>query len=215
MKHLFALFSCLVLTESLWAQDAAESAISHLQNGINCSREEAERLYRTINFFADGVTSDLTYIASSRDDFATKQKAINRTIRDYFENGNSIIQVSSISKDPENPDIYDFTIRRYLYRLANMKNRYTKVELTFQQDYLGMGQIYPDGQDVELSSSLWQIFRGWKDNLLAYQDATKKKFRLAFKKIGDDKYDVKIKEALATETIDLNKFYQKFKIEDK
>lgn len=120
------------------AQDAAESAISHLQNGINCSREEAERLYRTINFFADGVTSDLTYIASSRDDFATKQKAINRTIRDYFENGNSIIQVSSISKDPENPDIFDFTIRRYLYRLANMKNRYTKVELTFQQDYLGM-----------------------------------------------------------------------------
>lgn len=51
--------------------------------------------------------------------------------------------------------------------------------------------------------------------MLAYQDATKKKFRLAFKKIGDDKYDVKIKEALATETIDLNKFYQKFKIEDK
>ncbi|MFN3639032.1 MAG: hypothetical protein ACK4XY_11255, partial [Chloroherpetonaceae bacterium] len=83
-----------------------------------------------------------------------------------------------------------------------MKNRYTKVELTFQQDYLGMGQIYPDGTDFELSISLWQIFRGWKDNMLAYQDATKKKFRLAFKKIGDGKYDVKIKEALATETID-------------
>lgn len=215
MKPLLATILFLALSRSLSAQDAAESAIAHLQNGIKCSREEAERLYRAINYFADGVTSDLTYIASSQDDFATKQKAINRAIRDYFESPNSIIQVSSISKNPDNPEIYDFTIRRYLYRLANMKNRYTKVELTFQQDYLGMGQIYPDGNDFELSISLWQIFRGWKDNALAYQDATKKKFRLAFKKIGDDKYDVKIKEALATETIDLNKFYQKFKLEEK
>jgi hypothetical protein len=214
MKYLFLVFS-LGIAFPVSAQDASESAIQHLQNGINCSREEAERLYKTINFFADGVTSDLSYIASSEDGLAAKQKVINRTIKDYFENANSIIQVSSISKDPENPDIFDYPIRRYLYRLANLRNKYTKVELTFEQDYLGMGQIYPDGKDFELSISLWQIFRGWADNAPMYQDATKKKFRLAFKRQENDKYDVKIKEALATETIDLNKFYQKFKIEEK
>ena len=64
------------------------------------------------------------------------------------------------------------------YRLARL-NEHTQVQLLFNSNYLGIGTFKKFGiNKYELSVSMWQIFKAWVENRVAYEDFTKKKFRL-------------------------------------
>jgi len=195
-----------------YAQDAEYGTIiDTIQRNVGCDREAAEALLAVINYFAEGIQTEFSYLASSKDDIYIKEIRIKKTIQKYFESERSIVQVSNVHRKP----IYDYEIRTYLDRLARLAlYKYTRVELLFDPDYLGIGQFLQTGPNsYELSVSMWQIFRAWMGNELAYADATKKKFRLNFV-IEGDRVQVKISEILVSETTSLEKYKGKFKVDN-
>ncbi|KPA14179.1 hypothetical protein MHK_005613 [Candidatus Magnetomorum sp. HK-1] len=178
-----------------------DSIIIHIQEKVGCDERYAILLYQIINYFAEGIQTDLTYIAQSTDDLEYKEKRIKNTISRYFQSPESNVQVSSLSRS----SIFDFSIHTYLHRLAKLRSRYryTKVELIFEPDYLGISRFEKVGDSkYELSVSMWQKFVGYIGDSVVYSDATRKKFRLYF--VLNEKPTVKIDEILVAETVNLD-----------
>jgi ubiquitin len=178
-----------------------ERTIESIQKQIGIDYSSAEKLFLGINYFAEGIQTNLTYLASSKDSFSEKDNIIKLTINDYFVSPKSQIQVSSLS----HPDIYSYDIQAYLHDLSRLSNNsYTKVELIFRPDYLGIGRIEKlRSGKYEISVSMKQMFRGWNEGKIAYQDETRKKFRLVFDFKGGSA-SIKINEILVAETIQLD-----------
>ena len=184
--------------------------INHIKSRIGCSYENAETILHVINFFSESIQAEFTDLASSSDPISEKESRIKYVIAKYFESANSMVQVSSITKKKRGIKyIFSYPIRTYLYRLAQLnKYKYTRVELLYEPDYLGIGTFEKLGDNrYELSVSMWQLFRAWIDETLVYEDATRKKFRLCF--ILDEDTNtaiVSISEILVSETVDIKKF---------
>jgi len=186
-----------------------DSILNKIQTSIDCDRETAEAFLGLIENFAVKIQAEFTYLASSPDELAIKQKSIKSTIKKYFESENSLVSVSNVNRKP----IYDYEVKVYLYRLATLIHyKYTKVELLFDPDYLGISKFERIGPtSFELSVSMWQLFRGWVGYELVYEDATRKKFRLRVHILSSGKVELKISEILVAETIPYERYKSKFK----
>jgi len=204
--------SSLVYSDSKSYDDTLNSfdaVINHIQERVGLSEESAIVLYQHINMFAEGIQTAITYIAQSSDDYDTKEKKIRYTISKYFDSPESTVQVSSLSRST----IFDYSIHTYLYRLARLRSRYhyTKVELIFEPDYLGISSFKKIGESkYELSVSMWQEFIGYIGDSIAYSDATRKKFLLYFEFDERRRFTIKIGQILVAETINLD-YYRKYR----
>lgn len=206
----FSIQSNFALTNNNDGMDDFEFILNNIQNKVKCSKKAALQLFRIINFFAEGIQTEISYIASSKDDMFIKEEKINFVIGRYFENKYSNVQVSSHNKKY----VGNYPIHTYLHRIARLNRyKYTKVELLFKPDYLGIGSFEKiNDTKYELSISMWQIFQGWIGDNLRYSDATKKKFRLNFNIVGK-KVTVAINEILVSETLNLDYFKNKIHLE--
>jgi len=179
-----------------------DRVINHIQEKLSCDEKKAVRFYLFINYFAEGIQTEITYIAESAESMTIKEKKINYTISKYFESPYSNVQVSSLSR----PSIFDFSIHTYLHRLARLRSRYhyTEVKIMFEPDYLGMSSVEKISENkYEISVAMWQMFKGYIGDTIVYSDATRKKFRFLFD-YSNQMPSVKISEILVAETITLD-----------
>ena len=204
------IFSCFLCIASSYANLAKvdnsiksdfDIVIEHIQSSVGCSRNSAESIFLLINYFAEGIQESFVYLATSKDELSVKNEKVKYTINKYFESRYSLVQVGVRNYS----SIFEFAVHTYLRNLCR-KNRYkyTKVELEFNPDYLGIGSFEKTGENTyELSISMWMIFRGIIGDEVKYEDATRKKFRLNFF-IQGDKVQLTINEIIVAEIIDLN-----------
>jgi len=197
--------------KSLVTDSAYEQIIDNIQKSFSSDRETAEAVLSIINYFAEGIQTEFSYLASSKDDINLKEIRIKKTIQKYFESESSLVQDSNVNRKP----IDDYEVKAYLYRLATLIHyKYTKVELLFDPDYLSIGTFLQTGPNsYELSLSMWQIFRAWKGYELVDSDATKRKFRLGLTLLDDGTIRIKIIEILVSETISLDAYSKRFELE--
>jgi hypothetical protein len=182
-----------------------EVSVNHIMSTLECNRSYAEWVISRINDFSMQIQSDIEYIANSNESYSKKINDIPYIISQNFVSDYSKVDVSSSHSN----SIKTYNIRQYLYRLSKVKknNGYSKVELIFVPDYLGMGKFYKTSNNTyELSITMWQIFRAWfGENHTAYEDATRKKFRLIFYVNSMNKLtNIKVDRIFVSETIHLN-----------
>lgn len=164
--------------------------VLYISESLNCSIPEAESFLSYLDNSVLDIQEQLTNIALKR----VKNSDIEVFIEKYFYSENSIIQVSSLNHDK----IKQFIIIDYLRSLTNLSSiTYSKIELYFEQDYLSLGSIetYIDselGEAHEFQVSMWQVFRGYLDGCLLYEDYTRKAFTFLFYK-EDNNWFLKIK----------------------
>ncbi|MEM6684178.1 MAG: hypothetical protein AAF617_00170 [Bacteroidota bacterium] len=210
MTKKYILFLCFGLTISFATGQSSnpeyDKAVQHVMSTLNCKRPYAEWVMSKIDEFSNQIQSDFEYIANSNDTYSKKIAYIPAMISRNFVSASALIGVSSTSRSY----ISNYSINQYLYRLVKIKERYgyTKVELLFSPDYLGIGQFYktPDN-NYELSITMWQIFRSWYGDSPAYSDATRKKFRLIFYVDHKNRLKtIKVDRVFVSETVNINKF---------
>lgn len=212
MKKKYIIFLSLLFTISFYSQPSKyEQSVQHIKSTLNCDIEYAEWVISTINLFAKKLQSDIEYIANSDDTYSQKVNYIPKVISNSFVNRSSKIDVSSKTRKT----ISTYSIQQYLYRLSKLKKiyGYSKVELLYEPDYLGMGRFYGKYKDnsgdyYELSIAMWQVFRAWfgDNRMLAYGDVTKKKFRLRFYVDSENRLKhIKVNRVFVSETIDIEK----------
>jgi hypothetical protein len=196
-----------------YGQDTSgySASIRNLQESFDCNYDTAVAYFNIIENFVEKVQTDFEDLASSDEDFSVKLKRVKPIITKYFENEYSNVQVSNLRNG--RIQLFDYPVRQYLVRLASKGKMFSRVELLFWPDYLGMGRLYKVGENYEISVSMWQIFRGWIENRITYEDATKKKFRLVLIPLGNGRLQLTIGEIMVTETIDLLKFKSKIQID--
>lgn len=187
--------------------DSYTEVLRHVQNRMGCDIQTAKAVILIINNFSENLQGHISDIASTNYAF-DKRTLSNRIIKDYFTGPLAKVQVSHLNS----PHVNEYTISVYLSRLANLSHRkgYSKVELVFLPDYLGIGtleKITP--RHFELSVSMWQVFRGYFGDGVGYEDWTRKKFRLNIY-IHDDHISVKTGQILVAETLDEDSFHRKF-----
>ena len=186
-----------------------EGIVRHLQEQLRCDYQTAKSVVLMIDDFTQGIQGSLSAIASTEIETSKKRGMVADTINSYFEGPDSIVQVSSRNRR----NIREYRILTYLTNLwlLSHNNGYAHVELLFFPDYLGFGRLEQiSTSHFELSVSMWQIFKAYYgDGVLAYSDATRKKFRLNIYIYGDT-VQVKTAEILVAETIDLSSFEEKF-----
>jgi len=183
---------------------AYEKIIKQIQNTLNCESSTAKKIFNIINMFADDIQSIISLIASSSNSNKFNERYIKEVVQQYFESEKSIVQVSSRSRE----NITTYFIKEYFYHLKNLKQKYgyTKVELTFDPEYLGMSKFEKVGRNkYELSVCMWQLFSGYVDDFEIYNDATRKKFRFMFRKI-DNTLTVSIDQICVAETISKKRY---------
>ncbi len=194
------LFICSSGAESQ-AQVGFDRVVEHIQEKMGRDRDDAEAILLIIYSFVQDLQFQFTYIASSSDSYEAKIPVVKETIGRYFLSPHANIQVSSRTRGT----VSDYSVSVYLDNLARLRSHrgYTKVELAFDPDYVGIGAIERTSQaEYQLSVNLWQTFKGWRDNRVWYSDATQKKFRLIIESTRDS-IDIKIKEIKVSETVDL------------
>ena len=198
--------SCIILiciySSILYGQSNQIELIEHIQERVGLSKENAISLINMINNFAINLQTNITYMASSNDSRAIKEKKIDEIIKNYFMSVNSEVQVSSLN---ENRKLSAFKVFIYFQHLINLKKfyKYTKVELLFAPDYLGIGQFYHTKEKgtYEVSISMWQLFIGYVGDNISYKDLTKKKFRLFFKFVSEEGLYIKVDQILVLHTL--------------
>jgi len=188
-------------------QTEYEQIIDSISENIRADRATAEAILNIINHVAEGIQAEFTYLASSDDDLKIKQGRFKSIIERYFESEKSLIQVTDIKRKP----IHDYEVGLYLYHLATLRSKYTKVELLFNPDYLGIGTFSKaEENSYEFSVSMWEIFRAWIGNELANSQAAKKRFRLKLEFLSNGKLQVQISDILIAETISYEKYKSRF-----
>jgi len=175
--------------------------INHVRYQMRCGREQALDLIYRITMFTEAIQTEIEYLASSNDNLDIKNQKVNYVINRFFESRSSIVQVSS----KYSSKLTNWAVDTYLRRIAKMNRyKYTKVELEFDQSYLGYGAIEKiNSHNYEVSVSMWQIFKAYYGDNIAYQDATRKKFRLNINTINDE---IRINQVAVAETVDLERF---------
>lgn len=204
MKKSITLFIILLLyTNSSFSQDEKDpKSVNHIMSKWGCKKSYAEWVMTKIDEFAVQVQSNFEYVTNSSDDYQTKIDNIPEIIDMSFVSKNSKIEVSS--KHKVLPSTYK--IKDYLFRMAKIKKiyGYSKVELLFKPDYLGIGKFSKTSDNsYELSLTMWQIFKSWgKDDQLAYYDQTRKNFRLIFFVDNENRLtEIKIDHVFVEETL--------------
>ena len=196
----------VLYTDSAYSRnDKFERIIYQIQSSLNCKRENAIKVFNIINIFSDRVQKIISEIASSDSSRQFNEEYINKVVQQYFESENSIVQVSSRSRN----SLSTYYIKEYLYHLTRLKTKYgyTKVELTFDPEYLGLSKLEKVGTNkYELSVCMWQLFSGFIDDDEIFSDATRKKFRFMFRKINNT-LTVSIDQICVAETISKEKYY--------
>lgn len=205
-KHIILVLIFLSIINSYGQNHKYEKHIKHIMNTLNCERSYANWVISRIDNFSVKIQSNIEYIANSNDNYQTKINSIPNIISQNFVSNNSKIDVSSKNRK----SLTTYTIREYLFHLAKIKKRYgyAKVELIFIPDYLGMGKFYKISDNTyELSITMWQVFKSWfRDSNIAYEDATRKKFRLIFYvNSRNELTNIKVDRVFVSETIDVNK----------
>lgn len=202
---IFLLFS-IYLSHS-FAQSKYEQAINQIRERFNCDENYAKWIVQKVDEFCTSLESDIEYVANSNDSYQSKIGYIDNTvIKNHFVNRQSQIDISSVNTQRINTT----TISQYLYSLAKIKEKYgyTKVELLFDPDYLGIGTFHKVSSNCyELSVSIWQIFRAWKRENISYSDATRKKLRLLFF-VDKDGYvtDIKTDRIAVAQTVPIDRY---------
>ena len=113
-------------------------------------------------------------------------KAINQAIT-LFVHDSSLVEVSNV-KSGKN---FSYFIREYLYHIQELK--YDKVEIDWAEiSYVGDIKLGPDGNWYG-SVTFLQIFKGFRDGRLMYEDKTLKRMEVILKgyeKIREGKTEV-------------------------
>lgn len=152
--------------------------IDRLSFRLKIDRDKATEMFRQINYFIDDLTLDLTYLASSRDDYSRKENRKDQAIASFFTSRESEVGVSSLKSN--RIDVH--SIEEYLSRLIGLtRYKYTKVELLFNTNYLDIGDFGPSVEEpgmFEFSTTIEQIFKAYNDDNLVYADKTYKSFRI-------------------------------------
>lgn len=200
---LFFLFLLVmtIITSSLNASSSMSKSVLYLQNSFHCEYSTAKKLQHKIQCFVDGLQINISYLASSEDSYRIKRKRKNRFVDKYFESKNSTVQVSSKHRRR----LREYEVSRYLDRLIRLKKiyGYTKVELIFVPEYLGIGKFHRISDHVyEVAISMKQIFMGYYGERVVYSDITRKKFRLNFHlgSSSNDEVVIKTNEIYVNET---------------
>lgn len=188
-------------------------AIENIQKTLGKDREYATWIIKIIDEFSTSLQVNIEDIANSQDEYYRKKERINFIIQRFFVSSSSSVEVSTL-RLPSSIQSYD--IYTYLNRLAKLNTRYNRIELIFDPDYLGIG-TFERGKlngTFEISITMWQIFHGWIDGRLSYEDATRKKFRLIFY-VDENNHlkpnGIKVDEILVAETIDLKNYEPKIR----
>jgi len=202
----------IIISVSYSSPNSSErSVIYHIMTRLHCEKEDAVKFISIVESFINEIQDNITTIASNNNiENNDKQYLINYTINRYFLSTSSQVQVSSIYRNI----IRSYRIDTYLNRLSNLsKTKYTRVQLLFAPNYLALGNIesYTDnelGQAYEFNVKMWQIFRAYFGDSIAYEDATLKSYSLVFYK-KTDRWDLKVKNIAAKETVTLDELEQR------
>jgi len=202
MKQLLTSLLLLTFLNVLNAQTRYEEIVNHVQTTVGCDADYAEWLMYKIDEFAKQLQDNISFIASANEPYEVKERIVKTVINESFESRFSYVDVSSIHAGVVN--VSSSYVYRYLYRLSRLKDtyNYTKVELLFNPDYLGIGKFYKtDDSTYELSVTMIQIFRAWYGENVVYSDETRKKFRLNFHVDENNRLTgIKVDRILVTET---------------
>ena len=189
----------LLSSSSICNGNENDRLLLHIKNKISAcrSKKDAKRFLYYVNEVIDIVQDSFSKLASHRrsnDEYRIKKNLL----KNYFEN-EAWVQVSSVNS----PLIITQNIYDYLNRLTNYKDRYEKVELYFDKEYLAFGNIHEFGsknnKSYEFNLAASQIFKGYIGDNIQYSDATIKVFNFIFKKVGNS-WTLKIRSITAKET---------------
>ncbi|WKN43781.1 hypothetical protein [Tunicatimonas pelagia] len=134
---------------------------------INLSAEQKAHFERMAEVKANDFGKYLRIISNKKEDEEDKLYAIRAAVK-LFINDSVKIEVSSVNRDEKR----QFTVPEYLDRLRMLP--YDKVELVWMRAQL-VSQLRP-GQDGKYYGVIaaQQLFRGYIDNKIQYQDVTEK-----------------------------------------
>jgi len=191
------------------SEEPIKSILENIQKNVDVDLPTAWAVLGNIADFSAGIQAELTYFASSDDSLSVKQRRIKYAIERYFESEKSLVQVSHVNRKP----IDDYEVKVYLDRLAILnKQQYTKVELLFDPDYLGVGPFTRTGENsYELGVSMWQTFRAWRGDELIDSSATRRRFSLSFALSYKGTTHMRIRQIFDIETIPLDAYRRRFK----
>ena len=113
-------------------------------------------------------------------------KAINQAIT-LFVHDSSLVEVSNVKSNKK----YSYFIREYLYHIQELK--YDRVEIDWAEvSYVGDIKLGPDGNWYG-SVTFLQVFKGFRDGQLLYEDKTLKRMEVILKgyeKVREGKTEV-------------------------
>jgi hypothetical protein len=165
---------------SLLAGDQRQ-IVADVASTAQISLDDAARITNAIIAFMQDLEWRIGYIASSTDSPAQKDRMAQETIVKCFVSEESEVQVVNVRTKA----IATYKVRFYLFRLARLRKiyGYTDVQLYFRPNYLGFGRVRKIADSTsryEVSVSAEQIFIAKREDIVAYRDITKKKFRVRF-----------------------------------
>ncbi|MFT3701383.1 MAG: hypothetical protein QM802_03395 [Agriterribacter sp.] len=137
----------------------------------NVSQKEFEE--RAVKKTKD-LNSYLKILCTKTYGYEEHNKALDQAIK-LFINEDAAVQVSSITKD----EIKSYKIRQYLLRLKSLNYDRVEVEWTNVQ-YVDKLKKGPDGNYYG-TVTLEQVFRGFIDGKVVYEDVTKKSATVVLK----------------------------------
>lgn len=193
-----ALIIVLSVSALVRADDRAR-IIDDIVANTGASRVTAGQVINAIIEFMHDLQNRITYIASSDVELESKKVAARNAVEECFVSGQSEVQIASATTGR----VRTRPVEQYFFELSRLRERYgyTKVELYFLSDYLGVGRVHPlGGRQYELSISSDQIFIAYKNERRAYFDKTTKQFRVRFT-LTNDEVHVTVNEILVTEVV--------------
>jgi len=170
MKNISNFFTAMVmmtLAKTCWSYDClTDGRTPAFAQAMESDIAQACKILGKINLHVRLAERAISNIADSNVPFDRKigrEGLINTTIDEYFQNGKSIIQVTSL-KHPNHPQ--DREIIDYLNMLADLSEGpdrlYDTVELSFNDNPEVMEPAKLDNDTFEISVFTWQIFKGCK-----------------------------------------------------
>jgi hypothetical protein len=196
---LFAFFS-----QTSFAQLTGHSKfVMDLKSNLQCPDSDAQEIATAVYSFIHAVETHFSNCAKGSTQYFTSADSLE--LCDLFVQ-DATIYVSSLNKS--RPTSYK--LPTYISRLKRQGMNFT-VSLYFDKKTLKFTTIDQNGNDsYSFSTTIYQIYQSRKKNgELVYGDATKKKFNWLLEKRADGTFALQIKSITVSETIQINKYFNR------